>query len=211
GATICLWDTDGSYYEILTTNASGYAVATVTASVPNTVNVTVTAHNYIPYENTIGTQHWLDVSRPAISFTAAALTLDITEVTATCSNSTHGSLDDTEATTHTYTIYDDSSGTATTLTGSLSWTGTDWEHLSIDVSSLPLGTYYAICTFADADVSATNSPPSATFTISPIGPPPFNLFEWLAQNWLLILMAIIILILIIVIVLLLRRRKPKEE
>jgi hypothetical protein len=211
GATICLWDTDGSYYEVLTTNASGYAIATVTASVPNTINVTVTAHNCIPYETTIGTQHWLDVSRPTISFTAAALTLDITGVTATCSNPTHGSLDDTEATTHTYTIHDDATGTATSLTGSLSWTGTDWEHLSIDVSTLPLGTYYIICTFADADVSSMNSPPSATFTISPAGPPPFNLFEWLAQNWLIIVMAIIILILVIVIVLILRRRKPIEE
>jgi hypothetical protein len=207
GATICLWDKDESYYEVQTTNSSGYAIFQVTASVPNSINVTVSAHNYIPYENIIGSQHWLDVSRPIISFTPTTVTLDITGVTATCSNPAHGVIDDTEAITNTYTVYDNSTGTATTLTGALAWSGTEWQYIGLDVSSLPYGSYYVVCTFADADVSNTNSPPSVPFTISPGGPPPFNFFQWLLQNWLILVMAIVIILLIIVIFVLLRRRK----
>ena len=209
GATICLWDKDGSYYEVQTTNSSGYAILHVTASVPNSINVTVTVHNYVPYENTIGTQHWLNIPRPTISYTAATLLLDIS-VTATCSNPAHGALDSTEATTNTYGVYDNSNGAITSLTGTLSWSGSVWEYIGLDVSSLPYGTYYVICTFADADVSATNSLPSATFTISPIGPPPFDIIQWLLQNWLIILLAIVIIFLVIIIVVMRRRKKPED-
>ncbi len=210
GATICLWDKDGSYYEVQITNSSGYAILHVTASVPNSINVTVTAHDYVPYETIIGTQHWLDVTRPLVSYTPATSLLDITSVTATCSNSAHGTLDDAEASTNTYAIYDDTTGLITTLSGALTWSGSEWQYISLDVSSLPHGSYYVICTFADADVSDTNSPRSAVFTIGPVGPPPFDLFQWLLQNWLIVVMAIVIILLLILIVVLLRRRKSVE-
>ncbi len=211
GATICLWDKDGSYYEVQATNASGYATLHVTASVPNTINVTVTAHNYIPYENTIGTQHWLDVSVATIFYHPTLSTLDITSVTAICSDPNHGALDAGEATTHIYTIFDNATGTATTLTSALTWSGTDWQIVDVDVSSLLPGAYYVVCTFADADVSDTNGPNSDLFIISPVGPPPFDIIQWLLQNWIIIVMAIVILLLLVIIVVLIRRRKPKDE
>jgi hypothetical protein len=220
GATICLWDTDGSYYEVQSTNSTGYAEFQVLASVPNSINVTVTAHNYSPYESTIGVQHWISITQPSLSYVATTLTLDITDVTATCSNPAHGTLDDTEATTHTYAIYDNESGVVTSITGDLVWSGTEWQVFDIDVSSLAdhavtVGhsvSYYVRCTFSDSDVTDTLGPPSAVFTISPPTTPPFDFLQWLIDNWLFLLMAIIIiLLLIIIVVLLLRRRKSEEK
>ncbi len=212
GATVCLWDKDGSYYEVQTTNSTGHAVLHVSAAVPNTLNVTVTAHNYIPFENTIGVQHWLDISQPTVSYTSATLTLDITGVTATCSNSAHGALDDIEAITHTFSIYDAATDTITTITGDLEWTGSQWQVLDVDVSSLPIGAYYVQCTFADSDVSDSMSPPSSDFSISPVTPPPFDFFLWLLQNWVFVLMAIVVVLFICIIIFLLRRRKtPSSE
>lgn len=211
GATICLWDQDGSYYEVQTTNSSGYASFYVTATVPNTLNVTVTAHDYSPYESTIGVNHWIDISRPTISFNAIALTLDITGVTATCSNGAHGAISGTDALTYTYTIYDNSSDTATTLTGNMDWTGTEWQMIGLDVSSLSLGAYYVRCTFADSDVTDTTSLRSAVFSISQATPPPFDFFRWLFDNWLFIVIAIVFLFMVCIIILLLRRRRSEEK
>ncbi len=210
GATICLWDKDGSYYEVQTTNSTGHAILQVTASVPNSINVTVTAHNYQPHEGNIGVQHWIDVARPSISFTAGTLTLDITAVTASCSNPAHGALDNIEATTYTYTIYDNATDTATALSGNLAWTGSQWQITGLDVSPLPDGSYYVQCVFSDTDVSATTSPKSDVFTISAVGPPPFDFIQWLLDNWLFIIMAIVIVLLLIIIIVIFRRRKPKE-
>ncbi|MFX1404398.1 MAG: C25 family cysteine peptidase [Promethearchaeota archaeon] len=205
-ATICLWDKDGTYYEVQTTNASGHAVFTVTASVPNSLNITATAHNYIPHQSTIGVAHWLDISQPTISYIASTASLDVTGIIATCSNLSHGSLDDTEATTHTYTIYTNGTDTATAITATLTWTGTSWQALGIDISSLAIGSYYVRCTFADADVTNTMSPASAIFTIAPVGPPPFDWLLWLMQNWLIILIIIVLLIVILLLVFRMRRR-----
>ncbi|MFW9984915.1 MAG: hypothetical protein ACFFCB_09320, partial [Candidatus Odinarchaeota archaeon] len=214
GATVCLWDTDGSYYEVQSTNSTGYAILHVTAPVPNTVDVTVTAHNYIPYESTIGVEHWIDVSQSTVSFTAATASLDITGVTATCSNPAHGTLDDIEATTHTYAIYDNSTDSVTGLTGDLTWTGSEWQITGLNVSVLSIGSYYVRCTFADADVTDTLGPPSAVFTISPLTtptPPPFDIIQWLMQNWVYIAMVLVIIILIGVVIVMIRPKKPKSE
>jgi hypothetical protein len=210
GATICLWDKDGTYYEVQTTNASGHAVFTVTASVPNSLNVTATAHNYIPHQSIIGVAHWLDVSRPTISYVVSTASLDVTGVTAICSNPSHDSLDDTEATTSTYTIYTNGTAVATTITGTLSWTSTTWQAIGIDVSSLAVGSYYVQCTFADADVTETMSPASDLFTIAPVGPPPFDWLLWLTQNWLFILIIIVLLTVIVLLVFRMRRRGNAE-
>jgi hypothetical protein len=136
--------------------------------------------------------------------------LDVTGLTATCSNLSHGSLDDTEATTNTYTIYNNGTDTATAITGTLSWTGTSWQAIGIDVSSLALGSYYVRCTFADADVTDTQSPTSDLFTITPVGPPPFDWLLWLMQNWLFILIIIVLLIVICGLVFWMRRRGKVE-
>ena len=214
GATVCLWDTDGSYYEVQSTNSTGHAILHVTAPVPNTVNVTVTAHNYVPFESAVGVEHWIDVSQPTVSYTAATASIDITSVTATCSNPAHGTLDDIEATTHTYAIYDNSTGYATGIDGDLTWTGSEWQVTGLNVSALSIGSYYVQCIFADADVTDTLGPPSDVFTISPPTtppPPPFDIIQWLMQNWIYVAMVLVIIILIAVIIMIIRPKKSKSE
>jgi hypothetical protein len=208
GATVCLWDQDGLYYEVQTTNTTGHATFTVSASVPNTMNVTVTAHNYSPYESTIGVMHWISVSSPTIAFNAPALLLDITTVVANCSNPAHSYLDDNEATTYSYTIYNSANDQATSITGDLTWTGTGWQITDLDLSSLGVGSFYVRCTFADNDVGNTMSPRSTVFSITL---QPFDFFQWLLQNWIIVVAAIVIIVLLIVICILLRRQRPKES
>ncbi|MFX0168412.1 MAG: C25 family cysteine peptidase [Candidatus Hodarchaeota archaeon] len=208
GATVCLWDQDGLYYEVQTTNTTGHAIFKVSASVPNSLNVTVTAHNYSPYESTIGVTHWISITAPTVVFNAPTLGLDITGVIANCSNPAHSYLDSTEATTYTYTIYNDDNDLATSLTGDLTWTGTEWEITDLDVSGLALGSYYARCTFADSDVSSTNSPRSQVFTLTLL---PFDFFRWLLENLVLVIAVVVIVLVLLVICVLLRRRKSKES
>ncbi|MFW9830742.1 MAG: C25 family cysteine peptidase [Candidatus Thorarchaeota archaeon] len=209
GATICLWDKDGSYYEVQTTNSSGHAVFRVTALVPNSLNITVTAHNYAPYEGVIGVTHWIRVSNPSFIHTFPQNVLDITNVEANCSNPTHGFLDDTEAIVHNYSIYHDSTDAYAGITGDLIWTGSIWQALGIDTSMLAPGLYYIRCGFSDSDVSLTQGPASSNFQILP-GGGFFDFFQWLLQNWPFIVVAIVILLVICLVVLLLRRRKKIE-
>jgi hypothetical protein len=122
--------------------------------------------------STFTIDHTITVSTPTISYGSATMTLDISGVTATCSYTAHGALDNIEATTHSYTVYDSATDTATAVTGNLLYSGGTWSATGIDVSSLSAGTYYVICTFADSDVSATTSTASATFTISDTTPTP---------------------------------------
>jgi hypothetical protein len=92
--------------------------------------------------------------------------------------------------------------------GDLSYTGTEWQITNLDVSSLALGSYYVRCTFADSDVGDTMSPRSQVFTIAL---QPFDFFQWLLQNWLLVVAAVVIILLLIVICILLRRQRSKES
>ncbi len=114
--------------------------------------------------------HVITISTPIVSYDLTTQTLDITTVTATCSYTAHGTLDNTEATTHTYRVYNNN-GSSTTITGNLGWTGSDWEILDVDVSSLSPGTYYVRCTFADSDCPAVDSANSLTFQIVEQPPP----------------------------------------
>ncbi|MFX1565632.1 MAG: C25 family cysteine peptidase [Promethearchaeota archaeon] len=205
GATICLWDKDGSYYEVQTTNSTGHAIFRVTASVPNDINVTVTAHNYSPYEGNIGVAHWIQVSNPSYTHTFPANILDITSVVANCSNPSHAFLDNTEAIIHNYSIYDASTGVYAGISGDLSWTGSAWDALGISTAILAPGLYYIRCGFSDTDVALTRGPPSSAFQILP-GGGFFDIFQWLLQNWPFIVIAIAILLLICIVVLVLRRR-----
>jgi hypothetical protein len=116
--------------------------------------------------------HTLSVTAPTLSYDSAALTISILAVTATCTCTLHGTLDNTEATTHTYTVYNDATDTATSVTGTLSWTGSSWSATGVDVSSLSPGTYYVRCRFADACSGPTSGAASVTFTIEETAPPP---------------------------------------
>ena len=49
GATVCLWK-DGDIYEVEQTGPSGQVVLAVGAATEGTMSVTVTSHNYLPYE-----------------------------------------------------------------------------------------------------------------------------------------------------------------
>jgi hypothetical protein len=105
----------------------------------------------------------IDVSIPSVSYIGGTTqTIAITGVTATCPN--HGVLDDSDAIDHSYTVYT-SGGTPTSVTGDLTWTGSEWQATNIDVSSLPEGDYYVRCYFRDGDGDGT-SLPSNSFTIS---------------------------------------------
>ena len=116
--------------------------------------------------------HTLSITSPTISFDSDAETVSILSVTATCTYTLHGALDNTEATTHTYTIFDDTTDTATSLTGTLTWSGSTWVASGIDVSSLSPGTYYVRCRFADACSGPSYGAASATFTIEEVTTPP---------------------------------------
>ncbi|MFX1519738.1 MAG: hypothetical protein ACFFCD_07450 [Promethearchaeota archaeon] len=107
----------------------------------------------------------ITVSTPSVVYIGSTTQeLNITGVTATCSNSSHGVLDGIEATVYEYTIYT-SVGQQTGLSGDLSWTGSEWQALDVDVSSLPEGDYYVRCPFQDSDASGI-SPQSAFFTVA---------------------------------------------
>jgi len=315
GATICLWDQSGSYYQVGTTNSTGYAVLNLATSPSTILSVTVTKHNFSPHEGTLRVaelitvsgltlsydtanlllnitgvtahcpnhgyltettatihdysiiqgstvvftgqlswdsstntwqainvacnglaegsyrvrcyfedvdgvgwadsahftvEHHITITTPTISFDQATLLLNITGVIATCSYTAHNTLNDTEALTHTYTIYDADTNTATAITGNLTWTGTEWRILNLNVSSLDPGSYYVVCTFSDSDVPDTDSPSSPTFTIPPPTPPPtLNPLEWLLTLLPIIILAIVVIIVVIIAaIVLLRRRKP---
>ena len=49
GATVCLWK-DGDVYQIELTNSSGTATFDPAPGSEGTMHVTVTRHNYLPYE-----------------------------------------------------------------------------------------------------------------------------------------------------------------
>ncbi len=122
--------------------------------------------------STFTIMHTLTVSAPTIVFDSAALTVGVQSVTATCSYTLHGTLDNTEAISHTYRVYNDATDTATSITGSLTWSGGTWIAAAVDVSSLAAGTYYVVCRFADACSGPTAGARSATFTIAETTPPP---------------------------------------
>jgi hypothetical protein len=112
----------------------------------------------------IYTIEFINVSMPTVTYDNSSQTIDITGVTAVCSNPAHGTLDNTEATVHIYTIYT-SGGSATSVTGILEWTGSEWKALNVDISDLSAGTYYVKCRFEDSDATGTSAA-SNTFTIT---------------------------------------------
>ncbi|MFX1533321.1 MAG: C25 family cysteine peptidase [Promethearchaeota archaeon] len=152
-------------------------------------------------------EHYITIGTPSISYDSTLNLLDITGVIALCSYTDHEFLDDTEATIHSYTVFDNATDTATSLTGDLTWTGTQWQVLDVDVSTLPAGSYYVRCTFADSDVSATQSPESRTFTITP----PDILYLLLGSPFMFaVLVSVIVIMSIIIFYLVLRLRRIKS-
>jgi hypothetical protein len=156
------WDSGSSTWQALDVSTTGLAENTYW------VRIYFADSDGIGWQDSSSTfivEHHLSITLAIISYDSTTDLVDITSVTATCSYSNHGALDDTEATTHTYTIYDASTDTATGLSDDLSWSGSHWQALDVDVSSLASGDYYVITTFADSDVSATQSGASGVFTI----------------------------------------------
>jgi hypothetical protein len=199
GATVCLWHKTGSYYQVATTNASGYAVFNVTAPGMSILDVTVTKHNFSPYETIIPVAYWITVSEPTLLYDSSNFLLDITTVTANCPN--HGYLDDALAIQHTYSFYQDETNVTT---GQLSWDSatSTWQALSVDCTTLPEGTYKVCCYFSDSDgIGWIDSTTTFTVVITTT-----NILDFLLDNWLILVIAAII-ILVIVIIYLRRRRK----
>ncbi len=49
-------------------------------------------------------------------------------------------------------------GLPTGIEGNLTWTGSDWQALDVDLSSLPEGLYYVQCYFKDVDAEGLSKP-----------------------------------------------------
>jgi hypothetical protein len=111
--------------------------------------------------------HTILVSTPSISYTGgSSQELDISSITATCSYAAHGAVDSyAKAIVHSYTVYT-SGGSPTGITGDLVWTGSEWQSLDVDVSSLSDGTYYVKCDFEDFDGHTGTSAASSNFVKS---------------------------------------------
>jgi hypothetical protein len=113
--------------------------------------------------------HVITVGSPTVTYDSISKMINITDVTAICSYSAHGVLDNTKAIIYTYRVY--ISGIPTSITGNLEWDNieSEWRALNIDVSSLSDGTYYVTCYFEDADAIGA-SPASNTFDVDTTPP-----------------------------------------
>lgn len=192
GATVCLQDLSGSYYQVASTNATGCAVFNLTAPANALLHVTVTHHNYSPHEGTMTVKEWVVVSGITLNYDPATLLLNVTGVMASCP--THGYLNNVMALLHTYTIY---SGTTNVTSGQLVWhvPSSTWRATNIPCNSLPDGTYIVYCYFTDTDGTGYAVSSFAKVTVTPL------------PNLLLILLILIVIILCVIIVLLLLRRR----
>ncbi len=199
-ATVCLWDRSGSFYHVANTNASGYVVVNITATVGTNLEVTVTKHNYQPDESLLQVDYWIDITGTTLVYNSFTQTLAISGVIATCENTAHAALDSTEATVYAYTVYQ--GATPTSITGNLAYSGGTWQNTGVTVSTLTPGTYYIRITFADSDASGWTGFLSFTITIP-------SIIDLLFGNLFLILIIVIVVILIIVCIIYLRRRKKK--
>ena len=63
GATVCLWKGD-EVYEVDTTDSSGWVYFTINPTTEGTMSVTVTKHNYLPYEGETTVQEAGDTNPP---------------------------------------------------------------------------------------------------------------------------------------------------
>jgi hypothetical protein len=197
GATVCLRDPAGGYYQVAQTNASGYAVFNLTAAANTLLGLTVTNHNYIPYEGAIRVKESLGVSGITLYYDPVTLLLNVTGVMAYCP--THGYLNNTMALVHTYTIY---SGATNLTSGQLVWhvLSSTWRSTNIPCNSLPDGTYTVYCYFTDTDgmgyaVSSFNKVTAGT---------PLSFLP-------LLLILIVIILCVIIVLLLLRRRGNRRR
>jgi len=128
-------------------------------------NVHITGSNdklyiYTLVLSNVGAFYHINVSIGSVTYNQLAQTISISNVTAICNNTAHGTLDDTEAITHVVSLY--SSGALTPLlTANLSWSGTYW-YTTIDVSSVPTGSYYLVAYFTDSDAVGQSSSVNVT-------------------------------------------------
>lgn len=207
GALVCLQTSSGTHtYQVGLTDASGNVTFSISISAITTVDVTVTKHNYSPYEGSITFAQQLTVSGITVNHDNALRLLDITGVTAQCP--THNILTDTSATRHTYSIF---LGTTNITYGDLSWdTSTNsWQILDISTATFADGDYFVRCYFEDVDGIGWSD--STIFTITTVTSPPPNILEWLINNWWLIALVLVILLLLVIIIVLIRRRKKEPE
>jgi hypothetical protein len=148
GAVVCLHDLGGSYYQVAFTNSTGDAVFNLTAPANTVLHLTVTNHNYSPYESTINVMQWVNVSGITLDYDSITLLLNVTGVMANCP--VHGYLNNIMALSHSYTIYSD---TTNITSGQLVWhvLSSTWRALNIICNYLPEGAYTVRCYFTDSD------------------------------------------------------------
>jgi len=197
GATVCLRDPVGSYYQVAQTNTSGYAVFNLTVAANILLSFVVTHHNYIPSEGTIRVKEWVSVSGINLNYDGATLLLNVTGVMANCP--AHGYLNDVTALLHKYTIY---SGTTNVTSGQLVWhiLSSTWRATNVPCNALADGTYVLRCDFTDTDGMGWS-----TSSFVKVTPPP-NIMDLLLRILPFLLAIIVIIVLCIVLYLLLRRR-----
>jgi hypothetical protein len=197
GATVCLQNTAGTYYQVAQTNATGYAVFNLTVAANTLLGLTVTHHNYSPYEGILRVKEMVSVTGITPNYDSATLRLNVTGVMANCP--THGYLNDVMALLHKYTIY---SGTTNVTSGQLAWhvLSSTWRAINIPCNSLPDGTYTLRCDFADADGFGWGTSSFIKVTTTPT----VNILDLLLR--ILPFLLLIIVVLCIALILLLRRR-----
>lgn len=98
---------------------------------------------------------YIKVEVPTVNYDFDTKSLNITGVTAVCSE--HGTIDDTNYEVAEFFVYS-SLGLPTGIEGDLAWSGSDWQALNVDLSSLPEGLYYVKCYFKDVDAEGVSKP-----------------------------------------------------
>ncbi|MHA1382240.1 MAG: FG-GAP-like repeat-containing protein [Candidatus Helarchaeota archaeon] len=94
------------------------------------------------------------ISSVDVSYDQVKQTINIENISVYCSE--HGVINNTNAIVNITSIMN-STFQDVNLTGNLTWTGSNWEALNIDVSMLPEGDYYINVTFGDTDTLGNNS------------------------------------------------------
>ena len=111
----------------------------------------------------VGAYYSISVTDPVIDYDSTNEVINLSGIVATCNNTAHGTLDNTEAVQHYYAIYDSASNIV--LQGTLSYAGNDtWVAENISVAALLPATYSVVAYFTDSDARGQSAPVSFTVT-----------------------------------------------
>ncbi|MCD6485124.1 MAG: hypothetical protein J7L47_08460, partial [Candidatus Odinarchaeota archaeon] len=111
----------------------------------------------------VGAYYTISVTDPVIDYDSTSEIINLSGIVATCNNTAHGTLDNTEAIQHYYVIYDSASNVV--LQGTLSYAGNDtWVAENISVAALLPATYSVVAYFTDSDAHGQSAPSSFTVT-----------------------------------------------